>query len=201
MPRQLMRIAFVLLVGAAAIVTVRSARTTETELPPTASRGTADGGVLNAAPEFPTGLRWVQGGPLKLADLRGRVVVVHFWTNGCSNCIHNYPVYRAWQEKYDAKKVTIIGVHTPEFRWEAALERVQNKARANNLNFPIVLDPESKVWNAWQNHYWPSIYLVDKKGLIRQRWDGELHLDDPDGKRFAARIDELLLEQPQRSAR
>jgi thiol-disulfide isomerase/thioredoxin len=148
------------------------------------------------APEFSAGLEWLQGGPLKLADLQGRVVVVHFWTNGCLNCIHNYPVYRAWQEKYDAKKVSIIGVHTPEFAREAAPDLIKKKAAANSLKFPIVLDPESKVWKAWGTQYWPSIYLVDKKGGVRYRWEGELHLDTPDGKQFAARIDELLDEKP-----
>jgi thiol-disulfide isomerase/thioredoxin len=148
------------------------------------------------APEFPAGLEWLQGGPLKLADLRGRVAVVHFWTNGCANCIHNYPVYRAWQDKYDSKKVAIIGVHTPEFAREAVPARIRSKARENGLKFSIVLDPDSKVWREWNNRYWPSIYLVDKKGHIRYRWEGELHLDTVDGKRFAARIDELVDEKP-----
>jgi peroxiredoxin len=151
--------------------------------------------VETEAPEVPDGLKWVQGGPLKLADLRGRVCVIHFWTNGCVNCIHNYPVYRAWQEKYDARKVAIVGIHTPEFGWEAAAERVKKKAAENGLKFPIVLDPESKVWNAWHNRYWPSIYLVDKKGRVRRRWEGELHLDTEDGKRFALQIDDLLNER------
>jgi thiol-disulfide isomerase/thioredoxin len=149
-----------------------------------------------AAPEFPKGVEWVQGGPLKLANLRGRVTVLHFWTNGCINCIHNYPVYRAWQEKYPAKDVTLVGVHTPEFDREAPAERVKAKARANGLKFPVVLDDKARVWKAWGNRYWPSIYLIDKKGRVRYRWEGELHLDTADGKRFARHIDELLAEKP-----
>jgi thiol-disulfide isomerase/thioredoxin len=159
---------------------------------------TDDGTALapQAAPEFPREAEWVQGGPLKLEDLKGRVVVVHFWTNGCINCIHNYPVYRAWQKKYAAKDVTIIGVHTPEFAWEAPARRVRNKARDNDLKFPIVLDSESRIWNAWGNRYWPSIYLIDKTGRVRYRWEGELHTTAAAGKRFAMRIDELLAEKP-----
>jgi thiol-disulfide isomerase/thioredoxin len=148
------------------------------------------------APELPAGLPWLQGGPLRFRDLRGRVVVVHFWTNGCINCIRNYPVYRSWQEQYDAKKLTIVGIHTPEFAAEGATERVKKAARDNALRFPIVLDPDAKAWKAWDNHYWPAIYLVDKKGHVRARWEGELHLDTAEGKRFAARIDELLKEEP-----
>ena len=147
-------------------------------------------------PEFPPGIPWVQTKPLKLADLRGRVVVLHFWTFGCINCIHNYPVYKAWQEKYAGKKVTIIGVHTPEFPTEADETRVRNKARENGLKFPIAIDNDSRIWKSWDNHAWPSIYLVDKDGKVRYHWEGELHLGEPEGRRFASRIDELLAEKP-----
>jgi thiol-disulfide isomerase/thioredoxin len=148
------------------------------------------------APEFPPGIPWVQTEPLKLADLRGRVAVVHFWTFGCINCIHNYPVYKAWQEKYAGKKVTIIGVHTPEFTNEADVARVRAKVRENGLKFPIAIDNESRIWKSWNNHAWPSIYLVDKKGQVRYRWEGELHLRDQEGRQFASRIDELLADKP-----
>jgi thiol-disulfide isomerase/thioredoxin len=147
-------------------------------------------------PEFPPGIPWVQAEPLKLANLRGRVVVVHFWTFGCINCIHNYPIYKAWQEKYTGKGVTIIGVHTPEFANEADVARIRAKARENGLKFPIAVDNDRSVWNSWGNRYWPSIYLVDKKGQIRYRWEGELHLQDQEGRQFASRIDELLAERP-----
>jgi alkyl hydroperoxide reductase subunit AhpC len=147
-----------------------------------------------AAPEFPEKAVWAQGDPLKLADLKGRVVVVHFWTNGCINCARNYPVYKSWQEKYDARKVALIGVHTPEFDHEAPAERVRAAARTNGLKFPIVLDNDKAIWNAWDNHYWPAIYLVDKRGRVRYRWEGELHLDTAEGKAFAKHIDELAAE-------
>jgi len=105
-------------------------------------------------------------------------------------------VYRAWQEKYAGKDVTIIGVHTPEFASETNANRVRNKARDNGLKFPIVIDNDKKIWKSWDNSYWPSIYLIDKKGQVRYHWDGELHLKTEDGRRFAARIDELLAEKP-----
>jgi thiol-disulfide isomerase/thioredoxin len=146
------------------------------------------------APEFPGGLAWLQSQPLRMADLRGRVVVVHFWTNGCINCIHNYPVYKQWREKYAEKDLNIIGVHTPEFAHEANADKILAKARGNGLQFPIVVDNDKKVWQAWNNAVWPCIYLVDKKGLIRSRWEGELHLDNREGRQFAAQIDKLLRE-------
>jgi peroxiredoxin len=156
----------------------------------------ADGVPARPAPEFPGGLEWLQSKPLKLADLRGRVVVVHFWTNGCINCIRNYPAYRDWQTRYAGKGVTIVGVHTPEFRSEAPAARVRARARENGLKFPLVLDRGARVWRAWGNRYWPTIYLVDKKGRVRYRWEGEIHLDTAAGRGFARHIDELLAEKP-----
>jgi thiol-disulfide isomerase/thioredoxin len=130
------------------------------------------------APEFPQKTQWIQSEPLKLADLRGRVVIVQFWTFGCINCIHNYPVYKAWQEKYADKAVTI-----------------SSKARENGLKFPIAIDNDKRIWKDWDNHAWPSIYLVDKKGRVRYNWEGELHLENPEARQFAARIDDLLAEK------
>jgi len=84
-----------------------------------------------AAPEFAESTQWLQSKPLTMASLRGQVVVVHFWTFGCINCIHNYPVYRAWQEKYAGKGVTLVGIHTPEFEREADVKQVGVKAERN----------------------------------------------------------------------
>src|ERR1700722_20570214 len=94
------------------------------------ARTAASQGEPAPAPEFPKDTQWVQSAPLKLGELHGQVVIVHFWTFGCINCIHNYPVYRAWQEKYADKGVTIIGVHTPEFSHEAEINSVRAEARA-----------------------------------------------------------------------
>ena len=148
------------------------------------------------APEFAGITSWLNTTPLKLADLRGRVVVVHFWTNGCINCTRNYATYKTWQEKYDGRKLTIVGVHTPEFDREAPAERVRARAKANGLKFPIVLDDKARIWKAWGNRYWPTVYLIDRKGRVRYRWEGELHLDTATGRRFAQHIDELLAEKP-----
>jgi thiol-disulfide isomerase/thioredoxin len=123
------------------------------------------------------------------------VVVIHFWTNGCINCIHNYPHYRAWQDKYkDNKNLVIVGVHTPEFDAERDSDRIKDRAVKNGLKFPIAVDNDSATWKAWGNRYWPSVYLVDKAGKVRHRWEGEL--GDEGYKTMTGFIDGLLAEQP-----
>jgi peroxiredoxin len=147
------------------------------------------------APAFPRGTRWVQSKPLQFEDLKGKVVVLHFWTYGCINCQRNYPVYKGWLKKYADKKMALIGVHTPEFPAERNIERVKARAKTNGLTFPIAIDNDGRIWRAWGTRYWPTVFLIDKKGFVRYYWQGELHLDKAEDKRFAARIDELLAEK------
>jgi thiol-disulfide isomerase/thioredoxin len=148
-----------------------------------------------AAPEFTGVTDWINSGPLKLADQKGKVVVVHFWTNGCINCIHNYPHYRAWQDKYkDEKNLLIIGVHTPEFEPEKNVDRIKERMAKNKLTFAVAVDNEGANWIAWGNQYWPCIYLIDKTGTVRHRWEGELGADGY--KKVTAQIDKLLAERP-----
>jgi thiol-disulfide isomerase/thioredoxin len=151
--------------------------------------------VRPSAPEFAPGTEWLQSEPLTFASLRGQVVVVHFWTFGCINCIHNYPAYKAWQEDHGGKGVTIIGIHTPEFAGEADLERVRAKAEQNGLNFPIAVDNNGLNWKNWNNRFWPSIYLIDKNGRVRYRWEGELDSENKGERLMRQRIDELLAEK------
>jgi peroxiredoxin len=146
------------------------------------------------APEFTGITDWINTAPLKLADQKGKVLIVHFWTNGCINCIHNYPHYRAWQEKYkDEKNLLVIGVHTPEFDHEKDVDRIKDRMAKNKLTFAVAVDNDGATWKAWGNEYWPSIYLVDKKGSIRHRWAGEL--GDDGYKKVTGQIDELLAER------
>jgi thiol-disulfide isomerase/thioredoxin len=121
-------------------------------------------------------------------------VVVHFWTNGCINCIHNYPHYRAWQDKYKGEKnFLIVGVHTPEFDAEKDVDRIKERMAKNKLTFAVAVDNEGANWKAWGNQYWPCICLVDKAGTVRYRWEGEL--GDDGYKQVTAQIDELLAQQ------
>ena len=145
------------------------------------------------APELVDVTDWVNSKPLKLADQKGKVVIVHFWTNGCINCIHNYPHYRAWTDRFKKNKdVLMIGIHTPELEGEKDLDRLKARAEKNKLTFPIAVDNKLANWNAWGNQYWPCVYVVDKAGNVRYRWAGEL--GDDGFKKVSGLIDELLAE-------
>jgi peroxiredoxin len=149
---------------------------------------------LPAAPEFVGITEWFNSKPISLADQRGKVVVVHFWTNGCVNCIHNYSHYRAWQERYkDRLDFVMVGVHTPEFDSEKDLGRLRERLAQNRLTYAVAADNEAATWRAWNNHYWPALYLVDKQGRIRQNWDGELGAEG--FKTVTQQIDALLAEE------
>jgi thiol-disulfide isomerase/thioredoxin len=151
---------------------------------------------IATAPEFTEVTDWINSKPIKLADQKGRVVLVHFWTNGCINCVHNYPHYNAWQDKYkDNKEFLMVGIHTPEFDSEKNIYRIKDRALKNKLSFAIAVDNSGANWKAWKNEFWPCIYLVDKEGKIRHRWDGEL--GEADFKKVTTQIDELLAEKPE----
>jgi peroxiredoxin len=149
------------------------------------------------APDLASITAWINSEPLKLADLKGQVVVLHFWTHGCINCIHNYPHMKSWYEKFSGDGVTMIGVHTPELAAERSVERVKVKAKENGLKFPIAVDNHAKTWADWGNRWWPSIYLIDKRGDVRYRWDGELNSPKLKGEQvMRKKIEELLAEKP-----
>jgi peroxiredoxin len=140
--------------------------------------------------------QWFNSKPLKLAELHGQVVVLHFWTFGCINCKHNDSAYKAWYQKYSGKGVTMIGVHTPETVPERNLESLQASIRKRGLKYPVVADTDGKTWKAWGNRWWPSIYLIDKQGFCRYRWDGELGWKGAKGKVIMEKkIDQLLAEE------
>ncbi|MBX9579040.1 MAG: redoxin domain-containing protein [Gemmataceae bacterium] len=145
------------------------------------------------APEFDGVTGWVNTKPLKLSDQKGKVVVLHFWTNGCINCVHNYPHYRAWQDRYkDDKGLLLVGVHTPEFDAEKDVDRIKERMAKNKLTFAVAVDNDGATWKAWRNRYWPCVYLVDKAGTVRHPWEGEL--GDAGYKKLTGLIDGLLAE-------
>ncbi len=110
--------------------------------------------------------------------------------------MNNYPWYRDWQKAYDGKGVTMIGIHTPESAGEAEIASVRKKAEENGLKFPIAIDNERTNWKRWDNRWWPSVYLIDKQGYVRYRWDGELNWKGAGGQTIMRRkIDELLREK------
>jgi cytochrome c biogenesis protein CcdA/thiol-disulfide isomerase/thioredoxin len=119
------------------------------------------------APEFAGTGRWFNSRPLSLPKLRGRVVLIDFWTYTCINCLRTLPNLRAWDGRYRAAGLTIVGVHTPEFAFERGAANVADAIRVNRLRYPVVQDNRYGTWNAWRNQYWPAKYLVDARGRVR----------------------------------
>jgi cytochrome c biogenesis protein CcdA/thiol-disulfide isomerase/thioredoxin len=133
-------------------------------------------GDLGTAPEFSETQRWFNtpgGRPLTLASLRGRVVLVDFWTYTCINCIRTLPYLKAWDSTYRPLGLTIVGVHTPEFAFEHEAANVQNAIRQFGLRYPVVQDNNMGTWNAYGNQYWPADYLIDARGQVRNASFGE----------------------------
>jgi len=107
-----------------------------------------------------------------------------------------HPWYAGWHKNFATKGLTVIGVHTPETAEEAKLERVLQKVKANGMEYPIAVDGSSQTWKAWGNRYWPGVYLIDKQGNVRYRWDGELNWKDTKGEEIMRKkIEELLAEK------
>jgi thiol-disulfide isomerase/thioredoxin len=116
---------------------------------------------------------WLNSEPLTPEGLRGRVVLVDFWTYTCINWIRTLPYVRAWAAKYADAGLTIVGVHTPEFGFERDLDNIVAKSRDFGVEFPIAIDSDYGVWRAFNNHFWPAVYLADEQGRIRFHHFGE----------------------------
>jgi thiol-disulfide isomerase/thioredoxin len=116
---------------------------------------------------------WINSGPLGPDELRRHVVVVNFWTLTCINWLRTEPYVRAWSNAYRDDGLIVIGVHTPEFGFEGEIDRVRLAIKAREIDYPVVLDGDFAIWNAFGNHYWPALYFVDRGGVIRDQHFGE----------------------------
>lgn len=125
-----------------------------------------------AAPELFNQV-WLNSQPLKLANLRGQVIVVDFWTFDCINCIHVTPTLREWYHKYHDKGLVVIGVHSPEFEYEKDLNNVRDAIARLGVPYPVAIDNDFRTWQAFRNQYWPTLYFIDKAGQIRHVHIGE----------------------------
>jgi thiol-disulfide isomerase/thioredoxin len=128
---------------------------------------------LGAASEFAGISQWVNSAPLTLASLRGKVVVVDFWTLGCYNCRNTLPYVTGWYQKYKDQGLVVIGVHTPEFAYERDTANVKTAIVQHQIGYPVAQDNEYATWNAYRNRYWPAAYFVDAQGRIRHIQIGE----------------------------
>jgi cytochrome c biogenesis protein CcdA/thiol-disulfide isomerase/thioredoxin len=132
------------------------------------------------APEFAGISHWLNtpgGKPLTLAGLRGKVVLIDFWTYSCINCLRTLPHLRAWYDAYHEDGLEIVGVHTPEFAFEHALGNVESAVHRLDVTWPVALDNDYDTWSAWGNRYWPADYLVDQRGEVRAYSFGESEYD------------------------
>jgi cytochrome c biogenesis protein CcdA/thiol-disulfide isomerase/thioredoxin len=152
------------------------ARAASAPQPTAGAGGHLDLPVLGQAPEFVDNQRWFNtpgDRPLTLRGLRGRVVLVDFWTYSCINCIRTLPYLKAWDERYRRDGLTIVGVHTPEFPFEREASNVEAAIRENGIRYPVVQDNDQATWNAYGNQYWPAEYFIDAEGRVRYVHFGE----------------------------
>lgn len=125
------------------------------------------------APEFSGTGAWFNSPPLSMAGLRGKVVLVEFWTYACINCLHVTPELKRWHVRYGEQGLVIVGVHTPELDEEYIPSNVEKAIERLGIAYPVVLDNDYKTWNAYRNQYWPALYLVDRQGNVVYRHYGE----------------------------
>jgi cytochrome c biogenesis protein CcdA/thiol-disulfide isomerase/thioredoxin len=144
---------------------------------------------LGPAPELAGITAWINSEPTTLAALRGNVVLVHFWTFGCTNCINVQPFVKAWYDTYAARGFVVLGIHTPELSFERDLDNLRDAVVAADVRFPVAFDPSYATWNAYRNSYWPAFYFVDRAGRVRH-----VHFGEGDYSGSEAVIRELLAE-------
>jgi peptide-methionine (R)-S-oxide reductase len=142
----------------------------------------------NLAPDFAPGT-WINSEMLTLKGLRGRVVLVEFWTFGCYNCRNTLPFVKAWHERYANKGLTVVGVHSPELDGEEKIDNVRREVASLEISYPVVTDNDYATWKAYKVQAWPTIFLIDKKGKIRWSHVGEGAYDQAE-----KRIQNLLKE-------
>jgi thiol-disulfide isomerase/thioredoxin len=116
---------------------------------------------------------WLNSEPLRAAGVRGRVVLVDFWTYSCVNWLRTLPYVRAWYERYRDRGLVVVGVHAPEFGFEHDFDNVRRAVRELDVGYPVVIDNDFSIWRSFENHYWPAIYLVDGDGRVRFHHFGE----------------------------
>lgn len=129
--------------------------------------------VGGPAPGLPGAGAWLNGPPLTAQDLRGKAVLIDFWTWDCANCLRSVPIIERLHQRYGPRGLIVIGVHTPEFAHERPLAGVQAAVRRLGLHYPVVQDNDYRTWAAFGNRYWPAVWLVDQSGHIVYRHEGE----------------------------
>jgi peptide methionine sulfoxide reductase msrA/msrB len=162
----------------------------------TSSRAANPSAMNKIAPELKGG-QWLNTGgkAITLEARKGKVTLVEYWTFACSNCQANLPSYARLYENFKGQGVEIIGIHTPEFDYEADPKNVARRVKELKIAYPILIDSKSENWNRWEQKYWPTVYLVDKAGRIRYQWIGELESNNAGGEAKISDLIETLLNE------
>jgi thiol-disulfide isomerase/thioredoxin len=154
-----------------------------------ASAGASAATAPFEAPEFSGITQWLNSEPLTMKQLRGKVILVDFWTYDCINCINTLSHVVQWHDKYKDKGLVVIGVHTPEYAFERKTENVRTALKRFDIRYPVAQDNRYATWNAYNNRYWPAFYLVNKKGQVVYTHFGEGQYEQTE-----ARIQQLLAQ-------
>lgn len=133
---------------------------------------------------------WLNSEPLSLADLKGKVVMVEFWTFGCYNCRNVEPYIKAWHDRYAKQGLVVVAVHAPEFGYERDTENVKRYLEEHGISYAVPIDNDFATWKRFDNHVWPAMYLIDKHGIIRY-----VHLGEGKYKETERKIQSLLAER------
>jgi len=134
--------------------------------------------TTQSLPEFQGISQWLNSAPLNVAVFKGNVVLVQFWTFACINCQRTLPYITRWHRQYAAQGLRVVGVHTPEFPFERDVNDVERALKLHQITYPVPLDNEYKTWDAYQNGYWPHLFLADRQGFLRYDHIGEGAYDE-----------------------
>lgn len=171
--------------GAAALASRNLAQKWDVELPdlsatlsdrPTTNKATTPALALPAQmplPEFQGISQWLNSAPLTIADLKGSVVLIQFWTFACINCQRTLPYVTSWHQQYAAQGLKVIGIHTPEFAFEREVGNIEAALAEHQIEYPVPIDNEFTTWRAYSNRYWPHLFLADREGIVRYDHIGE----------------------------
>jgi thiol-disulfide isomerase/thioredoxin len=174
--------------GTGTAVAVAQLRSRSMSLPKSTQSNAADPSVAvastnqNKLPEFAGIAEWLNSQPLTVADLQGNVTLIQFWTFACINCQRTLPYVVRWHHDYTNQGLKVIGIHTPEFSYEREANNVKQALQQHGITYPVPLDNDYKTWNAYQNQYWPHLFLADRQGVIQYDHIGEGAYDQTEQK-------------------